>query len=57
LLHNPKHCDRACPEDRSRQIMRKTIAWFEARELMRDQQAELGARAHAACPSIYHFAP
>ncbi|OGO12521.1 MAG: acyl-CoA dehydrogenase [Chloroflexi bacterium RBG_13_68_17] len=33
LLLNPKHHDRFYPDDRSREIMRKTIAWFEDRGL------------------------
>ncbi len=38
LLLNPKHHDRPYPDERSRQIMRKTIAWFEARGLRRIKQ-------------------
>ncbi len=34
LLLNPKHHDRYYPDDRSAEIMRKTIAWFEDRGLM-----------------------
>ena len=56
MLHNPKHRDRASPDDRSRQIMQTTIARLEERGLMRDELAMLGERARAACPSILHFA-
>jgi len=38
LLLNPKHHDRFYPDDRSRQIMRKTIAWFEDRGLKKIKQ-------------------
>jgi acyl-CoA dehydrogenase len=38
LLLNPKHHDRYYPDDRSLEIMRKTIAWFEARGLRRIKQ-------------------
>ncbi len=38
LLLNPKHHDRFYPDDRSREIMRKTIAWFEGRGLKRIKQ-------------------
>ena len=38
LLLNPKHYDRFYPDDRSRDIMRKTIAWFEDRGLKRIKQ-------------------
>lgn len=38
LLFNPKRHDRFYPDDRSREIMRKTIAWFEERGLKRIKQ-------------------
>jgi acyl-CoA dehydrogenase len=38
LLLNPKHHDRFYPDDRSRDIMRKTIAWFEDRGLKKIKQ-------------------
>jgi acyl-CoA dehydrogenase len=38
ILLNPKHHDRSYPDDRSRQIMRATIAWFEDRGLKRIKQ-------------------
>jgi acyl-CoA dehydrogenase len=38
LLLNPKQHDRIYPDDRSGEIMRKTIAWFEARGLKRIKQ-------------------
>jgi acyl-CoA dehydrogenase len=38
LLFNPKHHDRVYPDDRSRDIMRKTIAWFESRGLKQIKQ-------------------
>jgi acyl-CoA dehydrogenase len=38
LLLNPGNHDRFFPDERSREIMRKTIAWFEARGLGRVKQ-------------------
>jgi acyl-CoA dehydrogenase len=38
FLLNPKHPDRFYPDDRSREIMRKMIAWFEERGLKRIKQ-------------------
>jgi len=38
LLLNPKRHDRFYPDDRSREIMQKTIAWFEARGLKKIKQ-------------------
>ncbi len=38
LLLNPKRHDRSYPDDRSREIMRKTIALFEDRGLKRIKQ-------------------
>ena len=38
FLLNPQHHDRFYPDDRSRQIMRQTIAWFEDRGLKRIKQ-------------------
>lgn len=38
LLLNPGNHDRFFPDERSREIMRKTIAWFEARGLARVKQ-------------------
>ena len=38
LLLNPRHHDRFYPDERSREIMRKTIAWFEDRGLARIKQ-------------------
>ncbi len=38
LLLNPKRHDRYYPDERSREIMRKTIAWFEARGLKKVKQ-------------------
>jgi acyl-CoA dehydrogenase len=38
LLLNPKGHDRFYPDDRSREIMRKTIAWFEDRGLKKIKQ-------------------
>ena len=40
LLLNPKRHDRSYPDDRSREIMRKTIAWFEDRGLKRIKQED-----------------
>jgi acyl-CoA dehydrogenase len=38
LLLNPRHHDRFYPDERSRQIMHKTIAWFEGRGLKKIKQ-------------------
>ncbi len=38
LLLNPKQHDRFYPDERSREIMRKTIDWFEARGLAKVKQ-------------------
>jgi acyl-CoA dehydrogenase len=38
ILLNPKQHDRFYPDERSREIMRKTIAWFEGRGLRKIKQ-------------------
>jgi acyl-CoA dehydrogenase len=46
-LLNPRRYDRFFPDDRSRQIMRNTIAWFEDRELKQIKQDDFGRPWHA----------
>ncbi len=67
MLPYPKRHASFCPGDRSREVIRQTIGWFEARGLKLSERGRRlstppepsgdGSRLCAACASTFHFAP